>query len=269
MKASGIVVNRLITKLAKLSEQDILQRVARVEQIRTRSATISLFISSAKRLRQLKELHTAVQSEQFTSGLTEFEISPSWVPFLLELPAPLYAWLKANSWDGIEAQVVNWMAVLYAANCRRDDMLAKLKPVIKQLALTYYSPFDPRRAEDLVARWAAEYDHERQRLTSTWQTDVLRNPFTGTEWPFLDNAAVLASFRFEVRVGYFTEEDWLFIVARDKQKIHKRFPEWSAWKVASELKRSEADTLDRTLSDPAMWQAWLRNFSPIESLVAS
>ena len=269
MESPGIVVNRLIIKLAKLSEQEMLQRVARVEQIRTRPATISLFISSAKRLAQLKELHAAVQSEQFTSGLAGFEMSPSWVPFLLELPTPLYAWLKANSWDGIEAQVVNWMAVLYAANCRRDDMLAKLRPAIKQLALARYSPFDPRRAEELVARWAAEYDRKRQQMTSACQADVLHNPFADTEWPFLDNAAVRASFRFEVRVGYFTEEDWLFIVARDKQKIHKRFPEWSAWKVASELKRAEADTLDRTTAEPTMWQAWLRNFSPAESILAS
>lgn len=268
MESPGIVLNRLVTKLAKLSEQELLHRVARVEQIRTRSATISLFISSAKRLTQLKELHAAVQSEQLTAGLAGFEMSPSWVPFLLELPAPLYTWLKANSWDAIEAQVVNWMAVLYAANCRRDDMLAKLRPTIKQLALRY-SPFDPRRAEELLARWAAEYDHARQQMTSTYQADVLRNPFAGTEWPFLDNAAVRASFRFEVRVGYFTEEDWLFIVARDKQKIHKRFPEWSAWEVTSELKRAEADTLDRTTAEPAMWQAWLRNFSPAENLLAS
>jgi hypothetical protein len=33
MESSGIVVNRLITKLAKLSEQAILQRVTSVEQI--------------------------------------------------------------------------------------------------------------------------------------------------------------------------------------------------------------------------------------------
>ena len=161
------------------------------------------------------------------------------------------------------------MAGLYAANCRRDDILAKLKPAIKQRALTRYSPFDPRRAEDLVARWAAEYDQERQRLTSTWQADVLRNPFADTEWPFLDNAAVLSSFRFEVRLGYFTDVDWAFIVVRDKQKIHNLFPEWSAEKIASELKRSETDNLDRNLSEPTMWQAWLQHFSPAESQLAS
>jgi hypothetical protein len=268
MESPGIVVNRLITKLAKLSEQDVLQRVASVEQIRTRSVTVSLFISSTKRLKQLKELHAAVRSAQFTAGLAGFDMSSSWVPFLLELPAPLYAWLNANSWDDIEAQVLNWMAVLYAANCRRDDMLTKLKPAIKQLALAHYSPFDPRRAEDLVAQWATEYDNTRQQLTSPGRTDVLRNPFAGTEWPFLEDAAVLTSFRFKVRVGYFTEEDWLFIVDRNKQKVHKRFPDWSAWKVASELKRAETDTMDYTLAEPAMWQAWLRNFTPTESLLA-
>lgn len=269
MKFSGIVVNRLLTKLAELSEQAILQRVASVEQIRTRSVTISLFISSAKRLRQLQELHKAVWTEQVTSGLAGFGMSPSWVPFLLELPTPLHAWLKMHSWDEIEAQIVNWMAGLYAANYRRDDMLDKLKPTVKQLALSQYSPFNPRRAEELVAQWAAEYDRERQRLTKHEQVNVLRNPFAGTEWPFLDNAEVLASFRFEVRVGYFTEEDWLFIVARDKQKIHKLFPEWSAWKIASELEWSETDTLARSSAEPAMWQTWLRNFSPAESLLTS
>lgn len=264
METSGIVVNRLIPKLAKLSESEILQRVARVEQIRTRTVTISLFISSAQRLEQLQELHAAVRAGQFTSSLAGFTMSPNWVPFLLELPAPLHAWLKANSWDDIEAQVMNWMAGLYAANCRRDDMLTKLKLAIKQRALAHYSPFDPRRAEDLVARWAAEYDQQRQQLTSTWQADVLRNPFTGIEWPFLDDAAVLASFRFEVRMGYFTDIDWAFIVVRDKQKIHKLFPEWSAGKIASELKRSETDNLDRNLGQPDMWQAWLQHFSPAE-----
>ncbi len=269
METSGIVVNRLIPKLAKLSESEILQRVALVEQIRTKPLTFSLFISSAQRLKQLQELHAAVRAGQFTSSLAGFNMSPNWVPFLLELPAPLHAWLKANSWDDIEAQVISWMAGLYAANCRRDDMLAKLKPAIKQRALANYSPFDPRRAEDLVAQWAAEYNQEQQQLTSTWSADVLRNPFAGTEWPFLDNAAVLASFRFEVHLGYFTDVDWAFIVVRDKQKIHKLFPEWSAGKIASELKRSETDNLDRNLGQPAMWQAWLQHFSSAESLVIS
>ena len=79
MESLGIVVNRLITKLAKLSEQDVLQRVASVEQIRTRSVTVSLFISSTKRLKQLKELHAAVRSAQFTAGLAGFDMSSSWV----------------------------------------------------------------------------------------------------------------------------------------------------------------------------------------------
>lgn len=269
METSGIVVNRLISKIAKLSELEILQRVARVEQIRTRTAKISLFINSVQRLKQLQELHAAVRVGQFTSSLAGFTMSPNWVPFLLELPAPLHAWLKANSWDNIEAQIINWMAVLYAANCRRDDMWAKFKPVIKQRALAHYSPFDPRRAEALVARWAAEYDHEQQRLTSTWQADVLRNPFAGTEWPFLNDAAVLSSFRFEVRLGYFTDVDWAFIVVRDRQIVHKLFPEWSAGKIISELKRSETDNLNRNLGQPDMWQAWLQHFSPVESQLAS
>lgn len=82
MEFSGIVVNRLLTKLAELSEQAILQRVASVAQIRTRSVTISLFISSAKRLKKLQELHKAVWTEQVTSSLAGFGMSPSWVPFL-------------------------------------------------------------------------------------------------------------------------------------------------------------------------------------------
>lgn len=97
MEFSDIVVNRQLTKLAELSEQALLQRVASVAQIRTRSRSISLFISSAKRLRHLQELHQAVRVEQFTHRLAGFDMSSSWVPFLLELPAPLHAWLEMHS----------------------------------------------------------------------------------------------------------------------------------------------------------------------------
>lgn len=262
MKTPGIIVNRHLLKLARLSEAALLKRVAAVRQIRTRQMTADLFIDTAQQLKQLEQLHAAVHLEAFSAQLPGFNLAKSTVPFILTLPEPLHYWLAAHSLEEVKAQVANWMAALYASHTRRDKVWSKWRPDIRQLATAHYSPYVARQANQLIEVWTREYDQAQLRDGSS-TAEVLRNPFRDNERPFLDQEDVRRSFQFEIRIGYFRRDDWVCIVERSLPKLIKLFPTRSLATNQAELKWSETDTLQRVESTPELWEAWLRTFSTV------
>lgn len=175
---------------------------------------------------------------------------------VLALPAPLWHWLRAHSLDQVHALVTNWMAAHYAANHGRYDLLPAWKPTIKKLAASQYTPFDPGRVERLTPTWAAEYAREQQRLTHGPPTDVLTNPFTLPDGPSLREPTMGGHFCFSLRVGYFSEEDWLTVVVRDLTKLKQRFPTKSEAQLRALLLHGETTDLRCAESFSDLWHAW-------------
>ncbi|UOQ83308.1 hypothetical protein [Hymenobacter sp. 5414T-23] len=266
MTHSGIVVNRQLPQLAKLSKTQFLDRVANIQAIRRKKSAISLFISDARGMAQLEALHEAVHTEKFFTKPTDFELSPSWIPFVLAMPEPLRAWLAAYSLDEIKAQVVNWMGALYAAHCRRDSMWRKLLPEIKHAAMAYYSPYRPKQADELIEVWNRQFEQARC-FVGGQACGVLENPFADNERPFLDSEEVDQSYRFTVRTGYFREDDWLFVVERDRQKLLKFYKSniehgvWTARTIDEQMRNIDSETMNRSEARPEIWQAWHHYFS--------
>ena len=157
------VINRQLATLAGLSEATFRSRVARVHAFRTRNPVdLNLWISTAKRLDFLTQVHTAVRTETFDASLTALGLSPSQVPVVLALPAPLWHWLRGHFLAQVYALVANWMAALYASNHGRYELLPSWQKEIKQLAASRYTPFDPGHGDDLTPIWAAEYgEHQK------------------------------------------------------------------------------------------------------------
>jgi hypothetical protein len=181
------------------------------------------------------------------------------------MPPPLYQWLATHSLEAVKAHLVNWMAALYAAHCRRDAMWRKLLPEIKRWASAYYSPYVARQANELLAEWARQFSQAR-RFAGGSASGVLENPFADNERPFLDSPKVITSFRFPVRIGYFREDDWLFIVERDRQKLLNFYKSnldsgvWTPRTIDEQMRNIDSDHLLRSEAKPELWDAWLRHF---------
>ncbi|GAB3585515.1 hypothetical protein [Hymenobacter daeguensis] len=266
MTYSGIVVNRHLPRLAKLSNTQFLDRVANIQAIRRKKSELSLFITDARRMAQLEALHAAVHSGKFFANPTDFELSPSWVPFVLKMPEPLHAWLAAYSLPEVKAQVINWMAALYAAHCRRDSMWRKLLPEIKHAAIAHYTPYKAKQADELIEVWSRQYDQAR-RFVGGKACGVLENPFTDNDRPFLESEEVDTSYRFTLRTGYFREDDWLFVVERNRQKLLKYYQSnldsgvWTARTIDEQMRAIDSETMHRSEARPELWQAWRAHFS--------
>ncbi|MDO7854437.1 hypothetical protein [Hymenobacter convexus] len=263
---TAIVINHQLLQLAKLSKETFLERVANVEAIRTRPTPISLLLGEKSQMGQLEVLHAAVQTGMLPRGMRGFQIGTEWVPFVVEMPRPLHEWLASHSLAEIKGQLVNWMAALHAAHCLRFQMWRTLLPEIRQWAGAHYSPYRVRQADELIAVWEREFDNT-QHLVGPVTPGVLMNPFRDNERPFLDNADVLASYQFEVRVGYFRKDDWLFIVERSLPKLLTLYKDnissgrWTREFVAKQLREIDSDKMDRLEADRGLWQAWRQKFS--------
>ena len=259
MALTRYVVNRQLAALAGLSEATFRARAARVRALRSRNPVeLNLWISTPERLHFLTRVHTAVHTGTFDARLTELGLSLSQVPVVLALPAPLWHWLRAHSLDQVHALVTNWMAALYAANHGRHDLLPAWKSTIKELATSRYASFDPGKVDALTPTWAAQFAREQQRLTHGPPADVLTNPFTLPDGPSLREPALGGHFCFSLRVGYFSEEDWLTVVVRDLVKLKQRFPSKSEAQLTALLQQAETDELRRAESCSDLWQGWKR-----------
>ena len=138
------VINRQLATRAGLSEAPFRARVARGQALRSRDAVeLNLWTSTPKRLLFLTRVHTAVHADTFDARLTELGLSPSQVPVVRALPAPLWPWPRAHTRGPVHALVTNWMAAHYAANHGRHAPLPAWKPAIKTLAASRYPPLRP------------------------------------------------------------------------------------------------------------------------------
>ena len=262
----AIVVNQQLPQLAKLPKAAFLERVANLEAIRTRKVPVSLLLGEKSQLAQLEVLHAAVQAGALPRGLPGFQIGDEWIPFVIEMPRPLHQWLASHSLDEVKGQLVNWMAALHASQCSRFKMWRKLLPEIRQWASAHYSPYRVRQADALIEVWEREFN-SAQRLVGGATPGVLINPFRNNERPFLEDADVLASYQFDVRVGYFRKDDWLFIVERSLPKLLKLYKDniasgrWTRETVAKQLREIDSDKMNRVEADPDLWKAWCQHFN--------
>ena len=185
--------------------------------------------------------------------------------FVVELPQVLQSWLLHHTLASVQAQVINWMSALYAANHWRFQMWSKLLPEIKQCAKSQYTSYSRKQPANLQDSWLAEYEQASATIGQRFP-EVLQNPFVNTERPFMDDLTVRASFSFEGRIGYFTEEDWLTIVERNRQKVVARYQSnldsgsYSQRTIDQIMKKAETDDLRRAESKPDLWQAWKQAF---------
>ncbi|MCA8833309.1 hypothetical protein [Hymenobacter pini] len=274
MNATGILINRQLPQLAKLSNAELWQRVAQVEAIRTTGPlNVSLLIGDKDQFARLQALHTIVRENQWPHSFDAFQLSPSWVPFVVEIPPALQQWLANHSWDAIRAQLVNWLGALHAAHCLRFQMWRKLLPEIKQWAAEHYSPYVARQADELIEVWAREYDHAQQLVGGPTE-GVLENPFRDNERPFLDKSDVLASYRFSIRVGYFRADDWLCIVERSRSKVRAYYKSnlesgaWTERTIDQLMQHATTDNMHRSEADAELWQQWRQHFMPDAMLLS-
>lgn len=98
----------------------------------------------------------------------------------------------------------------------------------------------------------------QQRLTHGPPAGVLTNPFALPDGPSLLGPALGGPFRFSLRVGSFSQEDWLTVVVRDLTQLKHRFPTKGAAQLRALLLHGE--TTDRRRAEPCsdLWQGWTR-----------
>ena len=266
LPAPVLLINQQLPQLAGLTKATFLERVANVEAIRTREVPVSLLLEEKSQMGQLEVLHAAVQTGSLPIGLPGFYINAQWVPFVVEIPVPLFHWLARHSLDEVKGQVVNWMAALHAAHCQRFQMWRKLSPEIRRWAGAHYTKYNVRQADALIDVWAREFDSTQHRVGGA-TPGVLVNPFWENERPFLDKPEVLASYRFTVRVSYFRKDDWLSIVVRSRARFRRLYQEaldsgeWTEAYFDQQFQARAVDKMNRIEADRQLWQAWRERFT--------
>jgi len=265
----GIVVNRALPSLARLNTPVLLERLAAIEGIRrTDWQILNLLIPDKAAYVQLEQLHQAVHAQLLTAKLAPDTLSPRWVPFVVQLDAPLHQWFVQHSFEQVRAQLINWLAALHAANCRRSAVWAKLGPEVRAWSAAHYSRYRIRLSEELLPVWAEEYERALA-LVGRPPVGVLENPFRVEERPLLDDAQVRASYRFRFQVGYFREDDWLFVVERSLPKLCHYYRDnlasgqMTRAGLADRIANIHTDKMQRSEADQALWQAWKHAFTSL------
>ncbi|MBF9238050.1 hypothetical protein I2I05_11655 [Hymenobacter sp. BT683] len=130
--------------------------------------------------------------------------------------------MKVNTFSAIKAQVVNWMAALYAARYYSSDIWCKLLPDVKRWAKAHYTPRVADPLVELNPVWAQQFRHALQ-LAGGAAGSILDNPFTDIKRLRTAFEMGKMNYQLPLQIGYLKDQEWLLIVERDRQKINQYY----------------------------------------------
>jgi hypothetical protein len=248
------LTNHHIARAAKLSEQELMERVANVRTIRAKEVPVYLSIADASKMALIQGLHTAIHTGEYQ--FDQSPLAPTDHIFSIELPTRFHQWLQQNTWKSIYGQLINWMAAECGVRKARRKVWVQIQKEVTTVARMRYSKHGD------FPTWAEEYEQARQTFTTGDWSDILRNPFVELNDQIEQEEAMRSSVVFNTRFGYFNSGDWLSVVTRDQKQWLKENEVNLALgnKTLAAFNREKAagkiDTMNRAESYAPLWQAW-------------
>lgn len=299
------LINPNIHQEAKLKKEKFLDRIKNVQQIRTSNLERNFLPSEDIEWEILEELHKAINTGIFNFGINykifALEIDKELYDWfknndLQTIQKQVINWIAA--------------VYLSRPNLQEyldDYIYAPILTEAKQVIQKYYSPsFSDKyklldeTVEMFESAFNGEKDKEKYKTYEAFQEGhseeidnlykakdneyvnaslgyinclppkFLKNPIAKSDVVLFDDYGLRYSPLIRIRIAYFTETDWIFIVERDLQKAKQLYKSEidrdirKTTDIERMMKDAETDSLDRTESDKTIYNNWLYSYRNYE-----
>jgi hypothetical protein len=299
------LINPNIHQEAKLKKDKFLERIKNVQNLRTCYLERNFLPGEEMEWEILEELHKAINTGVFSFGVTykvfTFEIDKElydWFKYndLQTIQKQVVNWVAA-------VYLSQPLLQEYLDDYIYSPILSEAKRVIKNHYSKAYS--DKYKVLDETVEFFdsglnGENDKEKYKIYETFQEEnsdeidkpyglrgneyrnaslryinclppkFLQDPTAKSDVVLFDNYGLRYSPLLKIRIGYFTDIDWLYIVERDLQKAIERYkPEIerrikSTKDVERIMEHAKTDALNRSESDKEIFSNWLFSYRNYE-----
>jgi len=296
------LINPFIHQEAKLKKDKFLDRIKNVKQIRVCNIERYFLPNEIKDWNIIEELHSAINKGIFSFNslgdkVFAFEISKNYYDWFLNnelqtIQKQIVNWIasvylsRPNIQEYLEEYV--YTPILNEAKKVIEKHYStkfseKYKPVfddIEKVKLVFNEIYDEtkyhkylsdrRNSETEINKLLEEFETEYYNASISFincpPPIFLKNPFTNSDIICFDNFSIKNIPNFGFQIAYFTEEDWLFIIERSREKLKQHFKTnldkgvWLDSDIDRMLEQSETDNLVRAESDKIIWNKWLMSY---------
>lgn len=300
------LINPNIHQEAKLKKDKFLERIKNVEQIRTSNIERNFLPSEAREWEILEELHKAINVGVFSFGVAGYKIFAfevdrelydwfrnnelqtiqkqviNWIAAVYLARPDMQEYLDEYVYAPILNEAKNVIRNHYS-----NDFSNKYKVLNEAVELfesasegqlniaeyLVYEAFQEKHSEEieaLVVERAEEYNKSSFSYINCSPPKFLRNPIRHPDSLRFENGRLRFSPHIRIRIAYFTERDWIFIVERDVQKarvLYKSELDGGRYRnddIERMMTEAETDTLIRAESDGEIWNNWLYAYNNYE-----
>lgn len=300
------LINPNIHHDAKLKKDKFLDRIKNVQQIRANSLERNFFPNELKEWEILEELHKAINNGVFNFGVSgykifSFEIDEdlynwfknndldvirkqvvNWIAAVYLSRPSLQEYFDNYIFAPVLTEVKSVIKNHYSENYfEKYKILSKVVELFEaafdghnnELKYEAYSTFQEKHSKEIENLYA-ERDSEYTRASSSYincsPPKHLRNPISENNVLGFYQNRLRYSPHINIRIAYFTETDWIFIVERDINKANQLYKSeqkkgiYSFTDIKKMMTDSEKDTLERAESDKTMWNNWLYSYKNYE-----
>ncbi|SHG06506.1 T5orf172 domain-containing protein [Mariniphaga anaerophila] len=306
------LINSNIHQESKLKKEEFLERVRNVKKIRVSEIERNFFPQEPSEWEILEELHKAVNNGLFKFGIQghkifALEINDDLYNWFLNnelqtIQKQVINWiaavylsrpdLKEYFEDAIYAPVLleakrvidNFYSRNYIKkyeflfeNVRLfDEAFNGEKDILKKEKFEEFEKLNSSKIETLYNERGMEYFNASLKYINCPPPNFLKNPIEESNAILFDDYGLKYSQRIKIKLAYFNESDWTFIVERDKNKAREFYSHSIKSGILREsdidrmIEESEWDTLERAESDKNFWDKWLfsyRNYEKTNSFM--
>lgn len=299
------IINPYIHQTAKLKKEKFLERIKNIQYLRANNLQRSFMAGEDIEWNFIEEIHKAINTGIFNFGLDykifAFEIGKdfyewfknnelqtiqkqiiNWIAAVYLAKPNYQGFLKDYIYPPIFFEVQNVIEKHYSEKFFEKYQLLDDAEGIMKLISEYENQevndievenFFEKHSDEINTLYKTkeqEYQNASLSYINCYPPKFLKNPF-GVEKTFeIDDIGLRYSPYIRVLIGYFTSEDWLFIVERDFEKVKNLYKmELSRRSMNDDdikrlLKDSEKDSLKRAESNQEIFANWLYSYKNFE-----
>lgn len=302
-----ILINPYIHQDAKLKKEKFLERIKNVRNIRTSILERNFLPGEEIEWEILEELHKAINTGIFNFGIKgskifAFEIDNDLYDWfkkndLITIQKQVINWIAAvylsrpdkNEYldNYIYPPILNEAKKViqkhYSSNFAEKYKLLDEEVDLWEKSIDVkidaskhdaFETFDEEHS-DKIEKLSAEKDREYINAALSYINCLppkkLKNPIAKERIVIFDESGLKYSPLIRVRIGYFTDRDWILIVERNLQEAKKIFKSeiergtLSNVDIEIMLQKAEIDNLNRSgESDKSMWDKWFYSYRNFE-----
>jgi len=307
-----LLINQNIHNEAKLKKEIFLERIRNVKMIRNSEIIRNFIPSEPCEWEIIEELHKAINTGVFKFGISDykifaFEISSelydwfknnelqtiqkqvvNWIATVYLSRPDLHDFFDEYTYAPILIEAKRVIEKYYSPEYYSKYALISEAIVLFEAAyrgerddqkINEYFEFQDKNSykiECLFEERENEYKNASLNFINCLPPRFLENPIENNDVILYSDFGIRYSPNIKIKIAYFTDTDWIFIVERDLKKardFYRSSTERGFMKLSDidkMMKDAELDTLNRSESDKIIWEKWLysyRNFEKTNSII--